>query len=205
MARIETDPNYSSPTFSRATAAADIFKKEDVQALAAAVSTHDHSTGKGLALSAGSIPNGSITSAMIADGTIVTADIAANAATIRYRALGVTVGPSTTSAAFVDMPEMVYTFTPPVVSDVYVEFVSAVLMSGAGAYALFQPVVDGSSVPVTGYFQQVGVNGTISFGWLQPSLAASSHTIKIQWSVQSGGTINATGVLRMLSLLEFLR
>jgi len=76
MARIETDPNYTSPTFSRATAATDIFKKEDVQALAAAMSTHDHSTGKGLVLSAGSIPAGSITSAMIADGTIVAGDIA---------------------------------------------------------------------------------------------------------------------------------
>jgi hypothetical protein len=48
MARIETDPNYTTPTFSRATAAADIFKKEDVQNLASAMSTHDHSSGKGL-------------------------------------------------------------------------------------------------------------------------------------------------------------
>lgn len=79
MARIETDPNYTSPTFSRATAATDLFKKEDVQNLAAAVSTHDHSSGKGLPLTAGAIPNGSITSAMIADGTIATADIAAGA------------------------------------------------------------------------------------------------------------------------------
>lgn len=48
MARIETDPNYTAPTFSRATAATDIFKKEDVQGVAAAMSLHDHSTGKGL-------------------------------------------------------------------------------------------------------------------------------------------------------------
>lgn len=76
MARIATDPNYSSPTFPRATAGTDLFLKEDVQALAAAVSTHDHSTGKGVALTAGAIPNGTITSAMIADGTIVAGDIA---------------------------------------------------------------------------------------------------------------------------------
>src|SRR5215471_1308339 len=75
MARIETDPNYSSPTFSRATAGTDIFKKEDVQSVAAALSTHDHSTGKGLAIGGASIPNGTITSAMIADGTIDTADL----------------------------------------------------------------------------------------------------------------------------------
>src|SRR5215204_55000 len=52
MARIETDPNYSTPTFPRATAAADLFKKEDVQALAAAMSTHEHGTGKGLPVTA---------------------------------------------------------------------------------------------------------------------------------------------------------
>ena len=87
MARIETDPNYSTPTFSRATAGTDIFKKEDVQALAAAMSTHVHDgAGKGLPVAftgtpAGSIPgtalaDGSVTSAKIADGTIVAADIA---------------------------------------------------------------------------------------------------------------------------------
>lgn len=76
MARIETDPNYTTPTFSRATAATDLFKKEDVQNLAAAVSTHDHSTGKGVTIPfASSIPNGTITSVMIADGTIDTADL----------------------------------------------------------------------------------------------------------------------------------
>ena len=81
MARIETDPNYSTPTFSRATAGTDLFKKEDVQALAAAISTHDHTAGKGLPMAAGSIPNGTITSAMIADGTIVAGDIADGAVT----------------------------------------------------------------------------------------------------------------------------
>ena len=81
MARIETDPNYNSPTFSRATAATDLFKKEDVQNLAAAMSTHDHTNGKGLPLVAGSIPNGTITSAMIADATIDTADLKDGAVT----------------------------------------------------------------------------------------------------------------------------
>lgn len=56
MARIETDPNYSSPTFSRATAATDLFKKEDVQNLASAMSTHDHGSTKGLAVSRIGVP-----------------------------------------------------------------------------------------------------------------------------------------------------
>jgi hypothetical protein len=53
MARIETDPNYTTPTFSRATAATDLFKKEDVQLLAAAMSTHDHTNGRGARLTSG--------------------------------------------------------------------------------------------------------------------------------------------------------
>lgn len=81
MARIETDPNYTAPTFSRATAATDSFKKEDVQNLAAAMSAHDHSTGKGLVIAAGGIGTGVITSAMLADGTVATGDLADGAVT----------------------------------------------------------------------------------------------------------------------------
>jgi hypothetical protein len=81
MARIETDPNYSNPTFSRGTVASDLFKKEDDQLLAAALSTHTHAPGYGLPIAAGAIAPGSITSAMIADGTITGADLAAGTIT----------------------------------------------------------------------------------------------------------------------------
>ena len=48
MARIETDPNYTTPTFSRATAGTDAFKMGDIQTLAAALSVHNHDgAGKG--------------------------------------------------------------------------------------------------------------------------------------------------------------
>jgi hypothetical protein len=80
MARIETDPNYTAPTFSRATAATDLFKKEDIQQLAAAFSGHVHDgNGKGLAVPLP--PAGSITGGMIADGSIGTADLADGAVT----------------------------------------------------------------------------------------------------------------------------
>src|SRR5215471_7258890 len=62
--------------FPYANAPTDLFKKEDVQVLALATDQHDHSPGKGLILSPGAIPAGSITSAMIADGTIQAVDIA---------------------------------------------------------------------------------------------------------------------------------
>ncbi len=76
MARIETDPNYANPTFPRATAPTDLFHKEDVQSLAAAVSTHNHAPGYGAAVAASAITPGLITSAMIADGTIQSGDLA---------------------------------------------------------------------------------------------------------------------------------
>lgn len=81
MARIEIDPNYTAPTFPRATEGTDVFKKEDVQALAAAMSAHNHTTGKGVVLGAGAIPPGTITSAMILDGTITNVDLADGAVT----------------------------------------------------------------------------------------------------------------------------
>src|SRR5215471_7015534 len=55
MARL-TATNFSGALqFPYATAATDLFKKEDVQTLALAVDQHDHSGGKGLGVSGGSI------------------------------------------------------------------------------------------------------------------------------------------------------
>ena len=79
MARVNAANFAGGLQFPYATAPADLFKKEDIQVLAQAVDQHTHAPGLGLPLAAGAIPNGSITSAMIADGTIATADIAANA------------------------------------------------------------------------------------------------------------------------------
>jgi hypothetical protein len=86
MARTDAT-NFAPPLqFPYATAATDLFKKEDVQVLAQAVDQHDHTAGKGLALPAGSISggmiaDGSITSVKIADGTIATGDLADGAVT----------------------------------------------------------------------------------------------------------------------------
>src|SRR5262252_5943387 len=81
MARSNATNFSGALQFPMANAATDAFKKEDVQTLALAVDQHDHSTGKGPPVSAGSIPNGTITSAMIQDGTIATADLANAAVT----------------------------------------------------------------------------------------------------------------------------
>lgn len=88
MART-TATNFSGGLqFPYATAATDLFHKEDLQTLAQAVDQHDHSSGKGLATA---IPTGSITlaklaadsvdSSKIVDGSIATADLANGAVT----------------------------------------------------------------------------------------------------------------------------
>jgi len=78
MARTNAVNFSGALQFPMASAATDLFKKEDVQTLALAVDGHDHSTGKGLILPASAIPDGSITSAKIVDGTVGTVDLAQN-------------------------------------------------------------------------------------------------------------------------------
>ena len=81
MARTNSVNFTGAHQYPLANAATDLFKKEDVQQLAAAHDGHDHTSGNGLPIPAGAIPNGLITSAMIADGTIQGTDIANGAIT----------------------------------------------------------------------------------------------------------------------------
>ena len=65
MARTNATNFTGGLQFPYATAAADLFKKEDVQVLAQAVDQHDHTTGKGVAVNT-TPANASITNAMLA-------------------------------------------------------------------------------------------------------------------------------------------
>jgi hypothetical protein len=202
MARIETDPNYTSPTFSRATAATDIFKKEDVQALAAAMSTHDHSAGKGLVLSAGSIPAGSITSTMVADGTLTAADLAFGAT------IGLGLGPSglsngstpyggsgssTTSTVYVDIPSSSVTFNVAFATSYCLLHASMGATGPAGTCDLSY-CIDGNSVyqqriggPTAGYIASFSMT-------LVAQLSAGNHTFKLQWRTNVAGTLSMDSV-----------
>jgi hypothetical protein len=179
MARIETDPNYSSPTFSRATAATDIFKKEDVQALAAAMSTHDHSAGKGLLLSAASIQ----------DGSIGTADLAANAVTQSATASGVTSGPTTTSSVFADIPDMSITLTT-TGGNVLVWLMTLLQNSGVANATTQLALRADSGADVSSLtqseFKAVGSNIVGSTLALFSGLSAGAHTFRGRWSTNAG-------------------
>lgn len=225
MARIASDPNYSSPTFPRATAGTDLFLKEDVQALAAAVSTHDHSTGKGVALTAGAIPNGTITSAMIADGTIdstdlkdgsvtsakildgtiATADIAALQITQVLQTQGSAGQLTTTSASSVDISDLSINITT-TGGPVLIILTVTCSHSSSGALATLAVNVDGGadvglaqiSAPGANYYMEP--HSIIVYG----GLSAGAHTLKGRWST-SGGTLTAQGNFRKLIAVEFKR
>jgi len=207
VARIETDPNYTTPTFSRATAATDLFKKEDVQNLAAALSTHDHTSGKGLPMLAGSIPNGTITSAMIADGTITTADLAPNAVTTAYSAQGATGSPSTTSGALVDMPEIVLTIPGLNSADLVLCWLWATVWNTlAGGGIALGLALDGAGGSLIGQFNSSGGGfaGTIALAHYFGGLTGS-HTIKGRYAMTGGGSAVLVGTYRELLCLVVRR
>lgn len=203
MARIETDPNYSTPTFSRATAATDLFKKEDVQNLAAAMSAHVHDgSGKGLQIAA--LPAGIVTSLSISDGTIIWADIQPGSLYSWYEITPGASSPTTTSTAMVDMPDMVVNYTSPTVSDIRVDFHGIVFASAAGVDVSVSLVMDSSimnSALALATYRSAGANlyMPISLHAQAMAQAAAAHTCKVQWSVSSG-TLTAFATYRYLSV-----
>jgi hypothetical protein len=205
VARIEVDPNYTSPTFARATAPADAVKLTDIQQVAAALSTHDHSTGKGLPLNASAIPSGSITSAMIADGAIATADLAGQAVTTVGYIAGSTSDPTTTSASFVDLPDMTISLTSaggPIALWFSGTFSISVTTAVAQiAFGLDGTDVGGMFVPQPGAANQIMHAGNL---YLATGLSVGAHTLKCRWNTCSG-TLNANGTARYFVAVEFKR
>jgi hypothetical protein len=226
MARIEVDPNYSSPTFSRATAAADIFKKEDVQALAAAMSTHTHDgAGKGLAIAATGIPAGSITSAMIADGTIVAGDIAdgtitsakiadgtvatadvAGGAITGTTFVGLVNANTTTSGTTVVLDSGPFTTGAPN-SVVVIDWHAALQSTVAAAFAMFSVRVDGGGWITVGRmtFPATASSYPMSLQYIWTTLAAGAHTFDVGWLTSSGTLSVDTAVTRTFRITEFKR
>lgn len=220
MARIETDPNYSSPTFSRATAGTDLFKKEDVQALAAAMSTHTHNgAGTGLTIAtvpAGAIGTGVITSTMIADGTIDTVDLkdgsvtsAKIAAFACQQMLGTpyTAVPtfSTTSTSAIATPIAVTFGSTANAQQVRIEATVTFQHSVAGASWYVGIGLDGAA-PAPGYTGMshsatANAPTTIALVWYyQPVAGAHSASVYVQSN--SAGTLTATAVYSTMFVTE---
>jgi len=205
MART-TATNFSGGLqFPYATAATDLFKKEDVQTLALAVDGHDHSAGKGLVLAASAIPP--ITSAMITDGTIATADIAANAIHQVIRDGGS--GPEgTTSAALVPLssPKVVITS----VGGVLVAwFAGSFANSGAAGNAnnYIGMRLDGAAFVQFGFFVTPGAGYAVPVSMVvyYGAPAAGSHTIEVGMGAGAGTLSTSNTSNRELVVVEFKR
>jgi hypothetical protein len=203
MARIETDPNYSSPTFPRATASTDLFLKEDVQGVAAAFSTHDHSTGKGLVISTVSLADGSlngskltdatVTSAKILDGTIATIDIAADAVT-RSAELSSAITSSSMSNTVVAIAGADVSLTTtggPVVT----WFRIPISHSAAGGIVSLYVHVDAIAWQTMGSMYAPTASGgeIVSGVQLWTGLSAGLHTWQLGWATGSGTMGNGGG------------
>jgi hypothetical protein len=206
MARIETDPNYNSPTFSRATAPTDIFKKEDIQNVASAFSTHIHDgAGKGLGIT--TLPSGIVTSAMIANGTIQDVDIAPGAVSQRRFVNGSTLNPTTTSTSYVDLTDLSITLTTGG-GDLLVWAVASVYNSGAGNFIFLALSLDGASevgemvVVPSGAGGASILVGSLVYAFSGPSSA--SHTVKVRWKTLAG-TATGNALNRYLMVMEMKR
>jgi hypothetical protein len=193
MARIETDPNYSSPTFSRATDAADLFKKTDVQALAEALSTHDHTNGKGLAVArlAAScpIPVDSVGTGQIIAGSIQSGDIAVGSL---FRMIGQTPngtpppgiggsGAATTSPTAVDVPGLTIPSFTVGANSFQMYYVTMGMNLSAAGSADLAIVVDGAGL----FVRRVG--GSVPLAFLGfTTLSPGTHSAKVTWNVSQG-------------------
>lgn len=197
MARTNATNFSGGLQFPYATAAADLFKKEDVQVLAQAVDQHDHSTGKGLAL------NG-ITSAMIADGTIQTVDLAAGSISQSILATGVTSDPTTTSSSKAVLPDMTLSLSGVSAGGtLLVSFAVVLSNTTSSAQILLYASFDGTdTAPLAmGYASVANDINSASAVYCWTGVTAGTHQVRVLWST-SAGTAKAISTYRTMTFTE---
>jgi hypothetical protein len=187
-----------------------------VDGLFSSTTGHSHSGAAAQGGPLSSIPgtallDGAVTSAKIADGTIVAADIAANGITQMWWARGLNTNPTTTSVAYVDLDGngssnqlRVDMITKG--GDLLVWLRASLSNSSAAGLSYIALTLDGA-VEVADAVANPGGAGLpapLSTMWVFTGVAAGSHNIRGRWSVSTGtGTSNQT--YRSLIVLERLR
>lgn len=141
-----------------------------------------------------------------APGSISTGMIAANAVTASHLASGASSNPSTTSAAFVNVPDLSVTFTATVTEDVLVTFVMSVSVSAAGL-AQFAVNIDGAgdSGPQVDNPPVAPSVALVTVHYVFLAVAAGAHTISARWTVAGGATLSGFGANRYLTVTELRR
>jgi hypothetical protein len=213
MARTNAVNFAGALQFPMASAATDLFKKEDVQTLALAVDGHDHTSGKGLVLPASAIPP--ITSAMITDGTIATGDLADGSITtakiatsavsqrVWYRQAA---GNSTTSTSPVAIPGASLPMTTR--GGELLLWFSLPLMNTGGANGAYVFVyVDGSLRETPIYVNLAAGSATqmASAAILVTGLSAGAHTFALYWQTSGGTLAQNAAAVTILMVEEMLR
>lgn len=115
---------------------------------------------------------------------------------------GVAINPSTTSTTPVDMPDMVATFNLNVQTTVFAWFSFASTLNAVGNQVAVGFVIDGGAIQAQNIYQAKALpNNTenLSTFIVYTGLLPGSHTIKVQWSCQSG-TLTAVGGVRYLAV-----
>jgi hypothetical protein len=220
MARL-TATNFTAPLqFPYATAGTDLFLKEDVQVLAQAVDQHDHSAGKGLILPLSAIPPmdaahmPAITTAMIQDRTIQSADIGlgqvttaeiANGAVHDFHSVGLSSVWSSSATGWQTIAPSIITFTATGVLtrvDILVSFTHT--NTNQGLYLGY--AVDGSPYSYQNLTTPpvAGTNFIFAASYWLNAPSPGSH----QWAIaynQTGTLTLSSGLSSYFSVTEFRR
>jgi M6 family metalloprotease-like protein len=128
--------------------------------------------------------------AHIGDGTLT---LCSSSAVTKHGRVSVKAAPSgpdkfTTSIGWVDIPDMSSSIATASNSNLEITFSGEVNTSG-GKRMFVRALVDGQLAnPSDVVFAQGGFTGTHSFTFTKKNLGAGSHSIKIQWLTDSGGT-----------------
>jgi hypothetical protein len=130
------------------------------------------------------------------------------AVTQRSSVVGVTSGPTTTSTAYVDLPDMAVTLMTTggdLLAWLQCDWSNS--LAGGVNGASFALSLDGTTEygPTSQNAQNAGyVQGAACVGrWT--GVAAGSHTVKGRWQAISGGTVTAATTRRVLLVMEVKR
>lgn len=223
MARVESDPNYSSPTFSRATAPTDPFKSLDLQGLAAAMSTHVHDgSGKGLlitpavsSIAGAALVPGSVTTDQIADLTIGSKDLNYHSVTVGHLIAGTTGGQATNSTTPVTIPEMTTSFNVGGGAgnagqgcDIIAIICGTFYMGAPGTSGFVGLALNG--VALGSHVTLQSPSGSAPFApvtYVQyvSGLAVGNNTVTATWSVSGSAIIYNLNAERTLTVVELYR
>jgi len=146
---------------------------------------------------------------MIADGTIVSGDMALNSVSVRRFAYGLSASPSTTSTSFVAIPDLSSTFTVAEAgSDILVWVALSVYNTVVGAFQSVSVQLDagGDTSVSTTVSTATGGNGMSVLSALSAFalVSAGSHTITARWRTLSG-SMTSDATQRYMTILELKR